>query len=350
LLPSRGVIFVKDMDVSDHTQSTGASNGTSPAGITNGGLTAELLAEQSTAEQFEAGTQIRRGRGRARKTIDLLDAAYRVLADIQPASVRAVCYQLFTLRRIASMSKVETNRISRLLTDARERGEVLWSWIVDETREAERIATWDDPADYIDAVRCSYRKNRWTSQPERIEVWSEKGTIRGILAPVLNEYGVTFRVMHGHGSATAVFAAAEESRGSDKPTIVLYVGDWDPSGMHMSEVDLPERIGRYGGDIKIIRVALIEEDTFPEAGVASFPASDKVKDPRFKWFVTNYGDRCFELDALNPNTLRDRIEQVVRARLDLDLDAWDYAARIEAAEFDSMAAFFAKWPVSGAAT
>jgi len=284
----------------------------------SGDATVPAPLPQSTAEQFEAGTQIRRGRGRARKTIDLLDAAYRVLADIQPASVRAVCYQLFTLRRIASMSKVETNRISRLLTDARERGEVPWSWIVDETREAERIATWDDPADYIDAVRCSYRKNRWTSQPERIEVWSEKGTIRGILAPVLNEYGVTFRVMHGHASATAVRSAADESRLSDKPLTVLYVGDWDPSGMHMSEVDLPERIARYGGDIEIVRVALIEDDTLPEAGVSHFPVMDKVKDPRFKWFFTNYGARCFELDALNPNTLRDRVEHAIRAHLDLD--------------------------------
>ena len=25
-----------------------------------------------------------------------------------------------------------------------------------------------------------------------------------------------------------------------KPTTILYVGDWDPSGLYMSEVDLPE--------------------------------------------------------------------------------------------------------------
>jgi len=289
---------------------------------------------------------MRRGRGRACKTINLLDAAYNVLADIQPASVRAVCYQLFALGWIASMSKVETNKISRLLTEARERGEIPWSWIVDETREPERIATWDDPVQYIDAVKRSYRKNRWTSQPERIELWSEKGTIRGILAPVLNEYGVTFRVMHGHGSATAVFTAAEESRASDKPLTVLYTGDWDPSGMHMSEVDLPERLVRYGGRALIVRVALDQQDTASSAGVSSFPASDKAKDPRHRWFVSNYGDRCFELDALNPNTLRDRVEGVIR--LLLDQEAWNHAARVEAAECESMAAFFAKWSATTA--
>jgi hypothetical protein len=35
------------------------------------------------------------------------------------------------------MSKNDTNRVSRQLTDARERGEIPWEWVVDETREPE---------------------------------------------------------------------------------------------------------------------------------------------------------------------------------------------------------------------
>jgi len=69
-----------------------------------------------------------------------------------------------------------------------------------------------------------------------------------------------------------------------------------------------------------------------------------VKDPRYRWFVSNYGDRCWELDALSPNILRDRVEQAIRARL--NLDAWEHAGRIEAAECESMADFFAQWPAS----
>ena len=41
-------------------------------------------------------------------------------------------------------------------------------------------------------------------QPLAIEVWSEKGTVRGTLQPVLREFGVTFRVMHGYSSATTL--------------------------------------------------------------------------------------------------------------------------------------------------
>ena len=54
-----------------------------------------------------------------------------------------------------------------------------WSHIVDETREAERISGWSNLADYGETVLRSYRKNFWQHQPERVEVWSEKGTVRG---------------------------------------------------------------------------------------------------------------------------------------------------------------------------
>jgi phage terminase large subunit-like protein len=61
-------------------------------------------------------------------------------------------------------------------------------------------------------VKRAYRRDRWSDQPEWIEVWSEKGTIRGgTLRPVLEEYGLTFRVMHGYGSSTALHQAAIES-------------------------------------------------------------------------------------------------------------------------------------------
>ena len=64
--------------------------------------------------------------------------------------------------------------------------------------------------------------------------------MRGVLAPVLDHYAVGFRVMHGFSSATAVHDIAEDDDGRE--LIVLYVGDFDPSGMFMSEEDLPTRL------------------------------------------------------------------------------------------------------------
>ena len=99
-------------------------------------------------------------------------------------------------------------RVYRLLKEARERDIIPWEWIVDESRELERRPSWDDPEQYTRCVINGYRRDYWDQQPVRLEVWSEKGTVRGVLLPVLDEYGVGFRVMHGFASATAVYDVA----------------------------------------------------------------------------------------------------------------------------------------------
>ena len=287
------------------------------------------------------------GRGKSKKTLGLIAAAWRILAEIQPASIRAVCYRLFTLNIITSMSKNETNKVSTHLTWAREQGLIPWEWVVDETRAPERVSAWENPDEYIEVVKRSYRRDRWTDQPDWLEVWSEKGTIRGTLAPVLQDYGVTFRVMHGYGSATAINQVATESREAGKTLTVFYLGDWDPSGLHMSEVDLPRRLDEYDGDVDVLRIALTADDC--NADLPSFPTDSKKKDARYCWYRERYGSRCWELDALSPVALRDRVAIAIDARL--DHAAWNRAEVVERAERESLQTILAAWPgISGQAS
>ena len=176
-------------------------------------------------------------------------------------------------------------------------------------------------------------------------MWSEKGTVRGVLAPILDKYGVGFRVMHGFSSATSVYDVAQDDDGRD--LIVLYVGDYDPSGLYMSERDLPDRLAEYGGDhVTLKRIALTREQTDGMAAL-SFSASDKGPkngkggDPRYKWFVQNFGDRCWELDALDPNDLRDLVDQAIQA--EIEPVAWERCATCEQAEQESLQAVLYSW-------
>lgn len=278
------------------------------------------------------------GRGKARASLQLIEACQEILNEIQPASVRAVCYRLFTMGLIPNMSKNSTNKVSTQLVWARENGLVPWEWIVDETRDAERINTWSNPDQIIDATVRQYRRDYWQDQAYRVEAWSEKGTVRGTLAPVLNELGVTFRVMHGFASATALNTISDESNESEKPLIALYVGDFDPSGMFMSEVDLPKRIERYGGNVHLRRVALIEHDLH---GLPHFEVETKSGDARYAWFVERYGYRCWELDAMSPVLLRERVRQSIESYIDDEL--WRHAVSIESTEIESMRVFHAAW-------
>jgi len=154
---------------------------------------------------------------------------------------------------------------------------------------------WTDPAQFAKAVTQSYRRNKWETQPVRIEVWSEKGTVRGTLALILDKYEIPFRVMHGFASATTVQEIASESIRSPRPLVALYVGDWDPSGLHMSEADLPGRLAEYRERLslhgeagpafepEILRLALDAEDV-ADPELPSFALDTKRRDPRHGWY------------------------------------------------------------------
>jgi len=279
-------------------------------------------------------------RGKSEKSLKLIETSYEILKEIQPASVRAVCYKLFTKGIIPDMSKGSTGKVSKQLVYAREQGIIPWSWIVDETREAERILSWNNSDERIRAAVRNYRRNYWQDQPSRVEIWSEKGTVRGTLAPILDEYGVTFRAMHGYSSATVINAIAEESNQSNKPLKIFYCGDFDPSGKHMSDIDLPNRLERYGAELSIERIALIDEDVF-ESDLPSFNAETKIGDSRYSWFTQNYGYQCWELDALSPVVLRERVEQTIKYEIDLEL--WYGAINVEYVEKNSMEQFYQSW-------
>jgi hypothetical protein len=156
--------------------------------------------------------------------------------------------------------------------------------------------------------------------------------------------------------------------------VILYLGDYDPSGLHMSGVDLPRRLAfhalrsRYAvtrgdarawsdaeadsylrlGSLRFRRLALTDEDTRTLGTRVSFPASDKALDARYSWFVAHYGRRCWELDAMNPNALRTRVEAALVA--EIEPTAWARYVAAEQIEQASMVATMQSWTgISGLA-
>jgi hypothetical protein len=273
----------------------------------------------------------------ARRSLDLIEAMAAITEAAQPITGRGVGYQLFTRRLIPSMSRADMQRVYRLLKEARELGIIPWEWIVDETRGIERVPTWANPEYYAQCVADSYRRDFWDQQPHRVQVWSEKGTIRGVLQPVLDHYAVGFNPVHGFTSATDAHEACMDDDGRN--LIVIYVGDFDPSGMFMSEVDLPNRFEKYEGfHIKLRRIALTVEQL---QGLPSFAAADKRKDPRYRWFVKNHGHHCWELDAMDPNALRDCVEREIKKLI--EPVAWKRCEVVNKAERESLVSVLANW-------
>jgi hypothetical protein len=65
-------------------------------------------------------------------------------------------------------------------------------------------------------------------------------------------------------------------------------------------------------------------------------AFDKKENPRKDWFVKNFGNRCWELDALDPNDLRARVETEILKHV--EPEAWLRCKVVERAEQDKMMA------------
>ena len=290
-------------------------------------------------EQIDTCSKKSRGRprGMARRSLDLIDAMRRICEIAQPITGRGVGYKLFTAGLIKSMSRSEMQRVYRLLKEAREQDIIPWDWIVDESRALERRASWSDPESFSQSVIRQYRRDYWDQQSVRVEVWSEKGTIRGVLRPVLDEYGVGFRVMHGFGSATEVYNIAQDDDGRD--LIALYVGDWDPSGLYMSERDLPDRLERYDGG----HVGPGKDRARPSqlTGLPSFPAVRQEERPALRLVRSQPRPTMLGADALDPNDLRACVEAAILG--EIEPEAWQRCKVVERAEKESLRTVMAKW-------
>jgi hypothetical protein len=106
----------------------------------------------------------------------------------------------------------------------------------------------------------------------------------------------------------------------------LYIGDHDPSGMFMCE-DVQARLHEFGlNDIEMRRTALnidqVQKYNLPENNLKS-DDNGKLKDPRGNAYMKKYGNRSWEVDALDPLVLdhivKDEIESVIDKSLYLDM-------------------------------
>ncbi len=122
-----------------------------------------------SAEYSETGMKMpRRGRGKAKRSLDLIEAMHAKAKAAQPITGRGIGYKLFTNKPaplISSMGNNDMQRVYRLLKEAREDGTIPWEWIVDETRKLERRATWDNPEEYMISAHAPIGWTSGTSNP-----------------------------------------------------------------------------------------------------------------------------------------------------------------------------------------
>jgi len=276
------------------------------------------------------------GRERSHRTKRIVALGHELLEAEHPMTLRQLFYRLVSVEALEN-TQPDYQRLSRILTDARERGEIPFEWIVDRSRPKYEASVFRDPAAYAEAVKHSYRKDYWREQTWYVEIWTEKDAILGSIEPVTDDLGVTVRVGRGFLSTTRAHEIAETFLGIEKPIEVFYLGDHDPSGVCI-ERDAVRRIseqmdpGAFGSEcFRLERLAIHPRD------ISDFdlpPLRIKVSDSRAVAFLREHGSECVELDALPPSELRDRLRRAIEARI--DWPSWDRAIMAERAELESI--------------
>lgn len=265
--------------------------------------------------------------GTRRTKADMADIRAAIVAFATaeaPVTVRQVFYNLTTRNLVEKSEKDYGSTVSRLMVEMRESGELDWDLVSDSSREELVPSMWDGPKDLLTAAASQYRRNPWADQDVIVEVWLEKGALSGVLSSVTDRLRVGLFVNRGYGSATFVHDGAMRIDNRDKPTVMLYYGDWDPSGADMSR-DLGDRIERYSasGDFELHRKAL-DPAIIARYALPSRPT--KSNDPRAGKFV---GDSV-ELDAMTPTDLRAMVEADISVYL--DKKRFDASMAVEASE------------------
>lgn len=247
-------------------------------------------------------------------------------ADGFVLTLRQLYYQM--VARDILPNKVQSyKRLGSILNDARYAGLVDWSALEDRTRNVKSQSHWNDPSDIIRSAAHSFALDKWKGQQYRPEIWVEKEALAGVVERAASQNDVSFLSCRGYMSASEMYEAAQRirlrRRHDDQETVIIYLGDHDPSGLDMSDGDIPKRfeifLDKYDQDpVKVNRVALnwnqIEQYSPP-------PNPAKETDSRFAVYQEQFGDESWELDALDPNTLLAIIQTAIDDVIDADLFA-----------------------------
>lgn len=258
-------------------------------------------------------------------------------------TLRQLYYQLVT-RDIIPNKLPEYAKVSKLLKEGRMAGIVDWDAIEDRLRQPYTPSAWETAKLILEASISQFQVPRMKHQPNYLEVWVEKDALSGVLKRVTSKYHVPILVNRGYSSASAMydsynrFKDAIENR---QRVTILYLGDYDPSGIDMIR-DIRDRITEFmvgsseiedlWNDCEDYSLDTIEsyiEGFFTIKPIALTieqiqeynppPNPAKISDPRSGKFIAELGKTSWEVDALKPEVLHALLEDEIQHLIDMDL-------------------------------
>ncbi len=272
---------------------------------------------------------------RIRKNLSWPPVIERAVFIANSFSTRITLRQLFY--RLVSQGEIPNSEtayktLSRLTGVARREG--TFPELIDLTREITRYETWTSPKEAIESAVVNYRRDRTEGQSHMLVLGVEK---RGLRAELMEWFGSALGIpivaLSGYDSQAHVTEVVEAVRNDGRPAVLIYAGDFDPSG----EDILRDFLKRTDCWSEVIHVGLTAE----QVAVFGLPTNPgKETDPRSEAFEAKHGRLVqVELDALSPDQLQRLYAMAIARFWDdstyeavLDREAEDYTVLHRIAE------------------
>lgn len=235
-------------------------------------------------------------------------------------TLRQLYYQ-FVSRDLIPNAQKEYKKLGSIINDGRLAGLIDWDAIEDRTRNLMGVNTWNNPAEILEETANRYKTNLWTDQDNYCEVWIEKDALVGVIERVCTRYRVDYFACRGYTSQSEQRSAGQriiDRIDEGKTVTIFHLGDHDPSGIDMTRDNLDRLVmfleDRYeGNNFRVERLAL-NMDQVRKYKPPPNPA--KMTDSRFAGYVDKFGNKSWELDALDPKVIGNLIEKNIKELID----------------------------------
>jgi hypothetical protein len=210
-------------------------------------------------------------------------------------TLRQLFYRLVADETIPNTSAAYKT-LSRRTAQARRQG--CFPALIDRGRAIHCRPAFQSPGDALEWLTDTYRRDRTEGQPWSIYLGVEKNAIVEQLVSWFGGLGIPVLALGGYSSQTYTDEVAAHVVAQNRPAVLLYAGDFDPSG---EDIDR-DFIARSDVFQDVVRVALSAEQV---TAYGLPPAPGKATDSRASAFVRRHGRLVqVEVDALPPDLLR----------------------------------------------
>ena len=248
-----------------------------------------------------------------------IEAAESIISEYQgqgiTLSLRQLYYQFVSRDLIANTERSYKN-LGTLITNARMAGMVSWRAIEDRGRICRRFYFEEDTDTVVEGLEGSIDYDQWKRQEYYFEVWVEKDALTSVIERPCRDLLVPYLACKGYLSSSEAWKSGQRfsaKMAAGKKCVMIHLGDHDPSGMDMTR-DNEKRLDIFAGlGVEVRRIAL-NMDQIEQYSPPPNPA--KTTDPRGTGYIEEFGHVSWELDALEPQVMRDLIRSEITPHID----------------------------------